>query len=195
MLTKILLVLSLVFVSFSEALAAVPPVWLVEAIICHESTGNPNAVNIAGVTHYPEDQAASIRLIQKATEDSVSYDVGLMQINCYWVNHLDIDPATLLDPATNIELGSWILSNEILRYGLNWVAVGKYHDKDLERGRRYAWKIYTLADPEARMQTEPDGAFTAAHLPVCAQLLDADGGWLRSETVEEPQELVRNYHR
>lgn len=36
-----------------------------------------------------------------------------------------IDPLSLLDPAINESWGTWILAEEIARYGLNWKAVGK----------------------------------------------------------------------
>lgn len=45
-----------------------------------------------------------------------------------------IDPLSLLDPAINESWGTWILAEEIARYGLNWKAVGKYHSPDPERG-------------------------------------------------------------
>lgn len=75
------------------------------------------------------------QLIQKAIAAGLSFDVGKMQINSWWMERYDIDPLSLLDPAINESWGTWILAEEIARYGLNWKAVGKYHSPDPERGR------------------------------------------------------------
>ena len=92
-----------------------PPAQLVEAIALQESGLNPFTVNIAGRSYYPATREKAKQLIQ---------------------------PLSLLDPAINESWGTWILAEEIARYGLNWKAVDKYHSPDPERGRRYAWLVY-----------------------------------------------------
>ena len=119
-----------------------PPAPLVEAIARQESGLNPLAVNIAGKSYYPATREEAEQLIQKAIVAGLSFDVGKMQINSWWMERYGIDPVSLLDPATNERWGKWILTEEIARHGLNWKAVGKYHSPDLERGRRYAWLVY-----------------------------------------------------
>lgn len=128
----------------TPALAAEPgpPAPLVEAIARQESGLNPLAVNIAGKSYYPATRKEAEQLIQKAIAAGLSFDVGKMQINSWWMERLAIDPFSLLDPATNERWGKWILAEEIARHGLNWKAVGKYHSPDPERGRRYAWLVY-----------------------------------------------------
>ena len=119
-----------------------PPAQLVEAIALQESGLNPFTVNIAGRSYYPATREKAKQLIQKAIAAGLSFDVGKMQINSWWMERYDIDPLSLLDPAINESWGTWILAEEIARYGLNWKAVGKYHSPDPERGRRYAWLVY-----------------------------------------------------
>ena len=119
-----------------------PPALLVEAIARQESGQNPLAINIAGKSFYPATREETEQLIQKAVAAKLSFDVGTLQINSWWMNKFDIDPVSLLDPATNEEWGKRILAEEIARHGLNWKAVGKYHSPDEERGRQYAWLVY-----------------------------------------------------
>ncbi len=59
-----------------------------------------------------------------------TYDIGLMQINSSWINELSaygIDEQMLLDPCVNVDVGTWILSDNIKRYGKTWNAVGIYN--------------------------------------------------------------------
>ena len=128
----------------APALAAEPitPPKLVEAIARQESGLNPLAVNVAGKSFYPATREEAENIIRQAQAAGKSFDVGIMQINSWWMERLNINPVSLLDPATNEYWGKWILKEEISRHGLNWQAVGKYHSPDTERGRRYAWLVY-----------------------------------------------------
>ena len=119
-----------------------PPPKLVEAIARQESGLNPLAVNVAGKSYSPATRAEAERIIQSALASGKSFDVGLMQVNSWWMERYGIPPASLLDPDVNAAWGKWILAQEISRHGLNWQAVGKYHSPDTERGRRYAWYVY-----------------------------------------------------
>ena len=128
----------------APAFAAEPitPPKLVEAIARQESGLNPLAVNVAGKSHYPTTREEAENIIKQAQAVGKNYDVGIMQINSWWVKRLNIDMFSLLDPVINEHWGKLILKEEITRHGLNWQAVGKYHSPDLERGRRYAWLVY-----------------------------------------------------
>lgn len=106
-----------------------PPAQLVEAIALQESGLNPFAVNIAGRSYSPATREKAEQLIQRAIAAGLSFDVGKMQINSWWMERYGIDPLSLLDPATNERWGTWILAEEIARHGLNWKAVGKYHSQ------------------------------------------------------------------
>ena len=128
----------------APALAAEPitPPKLVEAIARQESGLNPLAVNVAGKSYYPATKEEAENIIRQAQAAGKSYDVGIMQINSWWIERLGIEPFSLLERATNEHWGKWILKEEITRHGLNWQAVGKYHSPVPERGRRYAWLVY-----------------------------------------------------
>ena len=120
----------------------IPPPNIVEAIARQESGLNPLAVNVAGKSYYPATREEAESIIRDALSAGKSFDVGVMQINFWWIERFAIDPVSLLDPAINTAWGKKILAAEISRYGLNWQAVGKYHSPDEERGRQYAWRVY-----------------------------------------------------
>ena len=147
MLKTILVVLTLVLPLAVSAAAEEtwPPAWLVEAIARQESSLNPLAVNVAGKDYYPNTRQEAEAIIAAAQASGKSFDVGLMQINRWWMKRHNIPPASLLDPEVNRTWGVWILEQEIARHGFNWRAVGKYHSPDEERGRRYAWRVFTAA--------------------------------------------------
>jgi hypothetical protein len=119
-----------------------PPPSLVEAIITVESGGKPFAVHIGGTTYQPDTLEEASRLVTEALNGGGNFDVGLMQVNSWWMKRFDISPESLLDPEVNMAWGKAILADEIARHGLTWKAVGKYHSPDPELGRRYAWKVY-----------------------------------------------------
>jgi soluble lytic murein transglycosylase-like protein len=131
------------------------PDWLVQAIIQVESGGNPYAVFANGKAYYSENREEALRIIGGAMPDGKSYDVGLMQINRYWIDKYDIPPEALLDSSVNRQWGIAILTDEIARHGMTWKAVGKYHSPDMERGRRYAWKIFMAAQANKNVRIEP----------------------------------------
>lgn len=83
-----------------------------------------------------------------------SYDVGLMQINSSWFSrlkrHYGITPQMLVrDPCLNLNVGAWILSGTLHRYGLNWKGVGAYNagTPALQAiyARQIAWRLRALA--------------------------------------------------
>ena len=85
-----------------------------------------------------------------------SIDYGLMQVNSRWLRYLKpygITGESLKEPCTNIMVGAWILKQEILRYGFNWMAVGAYHagaytrfNESVKRERyiSYSLKVYNV---------------------------------------------------
>lgn len=73
-----------------------------------------------------------------------SEDVGLMQINSWWLGKLagyGITRADLWEPCTNIHVGAWILSSEIARHSNIWTAVGYYNAKTKWKRERYAGNV------------------------------------------------------
>ena len=152
-----------------------PPPRLVEAIARQESALNPLAVNVAGKSYYPTTRAEAEAIIRQAQAAGKSFDVGLMQINSWWMERYGIPPASLLDPAVNRVWGEWILTREIARHGLNWRAVGKYHSPDVERGRRYAWFVYLHYAGQGALQTTTEVPRHAHQTSNTQNLPDAGG--------------------
>jgi soluble lytic murein transglycosylase-like protein len=121
----------------------VPPK-LALAIARVESGLHPWAVNVAGRGYKPQSREEASAIIAEAWAAGRSFDVGLMQINSYWMRRYGLDPHILLDPKKNATMGVWILAKEIERFGLNWQAVASYHTpvaKNPERGRLYALAV------------------------------------------------------
>ena len=141
------------------------PQELALAIARQESGLNPLAVNVAGKSYRPASREEAEKIIRMAQAQKKSFDVGIMQINSQWHRKWQIDPVTLLDPETNIRLGLYILDQEIRRYGFNWLAVGKYHSPNPERGRLYAWRVFRRLS---------GGQFESTHTKRKAQVVSAD---------------------
>lgn len=117
------------------------PKALALAIARTESGCQPWVLNIGGRDVRPSSKEKALRLAQAAMQSGRSFDVGLMQINAYWIRKYHWPLEQVLEPATNVKIGVWILAQEIRRYGLNWKAVASYHTplhRNPERGRAYA---------------------------------------------------------
>lgn len=74
-----------------------------------------------------------------------TYDVGLMQINSSWfpaLVKLGIKEENLYHPCTSIEVGAWILAQNIRRFGYSWDAIGAYNSSKPNLRLRYAKKVY-----------------------------------------------------
>ncbi len=121
----------------------VPP-RLALAVAKVESGLNPWAINVAGRSYQPKTREEASEIIDRAWKQGASFDVGLMQVNSYWMRRYGLDPHMLLEPRNNAVMGVWILSKEIERFGLNWKAVASYHtpvSKNPKRGRTYARSV------------------------------------------------------
>ena len=105
---------------------------LIAAMIKTESKHNPKAVNI---------------------NSSGSEDVGLMQINSEWLPRIakfGYDRKSLFDPCINILVGTWVLAQEIRRFGYTWTAVGAYNAgpsrEKKSRRAAYAHRVFKNLD-------------------------------------------------
>ena len=99
---------------------------LVHAIAKHESGMHANAIN---------------------RNDDGSYDLGLMQINSFWLPVLakkGVSAAQLMDPCVNGYVGTWILRTNIERFGYTWKAVGAYNASSSNKQLHYANNIYAI---------------------------------------------------
>jgi len=120
------------------------PAKLALAIARQESGLHPWAVNVAGQSYMFKTQDDALLMIDSAWSKGFSFDIGVMQINSFWLRRFGLNPHLVLEPRNNIILGVWILSKEIERFGLTWQAVASYHtplDRNPERGRNYAASV------------------------------------------------------
>ncbi len=104
--------------------------YLLYAIAKTESNLNPSAVN---------------------RNKNGSYDIGLMQINSRWLPTLrkyGIEEAQLWDACINIQVGAWVLAQNLRRMGNSWEAVGAYNARNPELRIKYAQKVYRNLPPE-----------------------------------------------
>jgi soluble lytic murein transglycosylase-like protein len=119
------------------------PRQLIESVAETESGLNPRAIN------------------QNANG---SFDMGLMQVNSYWVRVMDLQKERLMDdPCYNVMAGARILKQCIDRHGYNWEAVGCYNAASMQKKINYSWKVYrALAnrpkEPQAREAQEKNAS-------------------------------------
>ena len=98
-------------------------------------------MNIEGKDYRAKSLAEAATIAKRALVLGKSLDVGLMQINSYWLRKWQIPLERVLDPVTNVTLGLCILKYEMRRYGSTWKAVGAYHSKNPARQKRYVQKV------------------------------------------------------
>ncbi len=98
------------------------------AIAKVESRLYPYAVNVSGKSYYP----ATVEGILKLIKGKKNYDVGLMQINSYWIRKFSLNPRWLLDPFYNAKWGAYVLSYCQSRFGNTWKAIDCYHKGEIK---------------------------------------------------------------
>jgi soluble lytic murein transglycosylase-like protein len=80
-----------------------------------------------------------------------SFDYGLMQINSSWYGQLGHHRWMHLDDACfNVQVGAWILSQCVQRYGYSWAAVGCYNGVSKNKRAAYASRVYRILEKSAR---------------------------------------------
>lgn len=80
-----------------------------------------------------------------------SVDIGLMQVNSYWITKLGLDGDRLItDSCYNTMAGARILSQCIDRHGYTWEAVGCYNAVSMNKKTAYSWKIFHQLKAEGR---------------------------------------------
>ncbi|MCL4456005.1 MAG: lytic transglycosylase domain-containing protein [Nitrospirae bacterium] len=105
---------------------------LIESIAMIESNLNPKAVN-------------------KNLNGSI--DMGLMQINSFWVKTLGLNAGELIsNPCYNTMTGAKILKQCVDRYGYTWEAVGCYNATSKHKRANYSWKIFKSLESRVKSQ-------------------------------------------
>ena len=79
---------------------------------------------------YAKSKTEAEKLLNQALQETEKYqlDIGLMQINLHWHGHRVSSAAELLDPITNLTVGSSILA-EAIKSSPNdlELGIGRYH--------------------------------------------------------------------
>jgi hypothetical protein len=119
------------------------PLLLLAAIAEQESGNNPWALNIAGQGHKPVSKKDALRTLRDNYK--LSYDVGLMQVNSYWIRRFSLRVEDVFDPPVNITIAAYILDECFHAYGAGWKALGAYHhppSKNTARSLNYAKVVW-----------------------------------------------------
>lgn len=100
-----------------------------------------------GAQYFDSYEAALEAFRTLIAKGVTNIDVGLMQINWGWHSHRQPDPAKLLLPNQNIEIGAAILRELLDRFeGDLRLALAHYHSSTLERGLPYAASVLTILE-------------------------------------------------
>ncbi|MBI5212513.1 MAG: lytic transglycosylase domain-containing protein [Nitrospirae bacterium] len=109
---------------------------------CFEDAGKAYGINHALIESIARIES---NLNPKAVNKNLngSIDIGLMQINSFWVKTLGLNADELIsNPCYNTMTGARILRQCIDRYGYTWEAVGCYNATSKHKRVNYSWKIF-----------------------------------------------------
>jgi len=127
------------FVEVGQSLSI--PVHVLLAIAEYESKYWPWAVNIKGKSFWPSTKGEALTLVQ----GQKSFDIGIMQVNSWWLQKFNISPDQAIEPELNIYLGAVILNDCKNRFGNIDDMLACYHaGKPGPRGKRYARKVKNI---------------------------------------------------
>ena len=93
-----------------------------------------------------------------------SKDIGLMLINTWWLPKLReygiTAEALVTDDCLNLNVGAWILSQTLARYGYTWRGIGAYNATTDWKRARYARKVLREVRLIRREYGSPDDGGT-----------------------------------
>lgn len=129
----------------------VHPVTL-QAVAVVESGVQPWAIGTPHGAVFPRTRVEAERVLARALRTEPSVDIGLLQINSQWLPRLRIEPASLLDPCTNVHVGAAILAANFLkasRPGRSHLAalvaaLSAYHSGSETAAVKYAEKVLSV---------------------------------------------------
>lgn len=133
----------LALVSFCVAMVTTP------SFACWEEAATKYGVN-AHLLYAIAKTESSLNPLAINRNKNGSYDIGLMQINSIWLPTLrkhGLSERELYDSCTSIQVGAWILAQNIRRLGNSWDAVGAYNSGNPTYRLRYAMKVYKNLPP------------------------------------------------
>jgi type IV secretion system protein VirB1 len=148
-------------VELTQAIAdCVPgvPTETLEALVRHESGGNPFAININGaarLTRMPQTRSEARAVLAEAERQQLSIDIGLGQVNGQHLLRFGLEASDLLDACRNLQITALILGECYARTasirGGDQARLARalscYNTGDLERGLRrgYVRAVYRAA--------------------------------------------------
>jgi type IV secretion system protein VirB1 len=142
---------------------AIHPVTLA-AVVRTESFYDPLVVrdNTLRVTFYPRTLQAAGELIERAEADHHKLAVGLMQVTSTWAKQLHMNARVLLDPCTNLAIGSQILAQDYLSCAPGGEPAGRlacalslYWSGTQRKGGVYVNRVYRAAGSPVRVPETP----------------------------------------
>ena len=109
-----------------------------------ESRVSPYAVNFGGEARFYDSESKALQGI--SNYEGSNFDVGLMQINSFWLREFDVEPEKIIRPKYNIMFGAWVIKDCFDRYGINWKAIAAYHTnpsekENYDRSANYAKRV------------------------------------------------------
>jgi len=136
--SKVLVVLILAAIPFSGYCEVVP------YDKCFGDAGQRFGINKTLLIAIAKTESNLNASVVSGKNTNGSYDIGIMQINSWWLPTLKsygISESDLRSGCTNIHVGAWILSGNISRKGSNWGAVGAYNAVTPHKQLSYIGKV------------------------------------------------------
>lgn len=136
------------------------PDHILHGIVRTESASHPWTVNFQGKGFYFDTKEEAMEFVQNLIDRGYrSIDVGCAQINLKWHPDAFANLEDAFDPDHNLAYAAEFLKTIRYEYGAGdwYAAVGKYHNGDPERGRKYANIVYrkiNLAPPQVFMEDQ-----------------------------------------
>ncbi len=120
---------------------------------CFEEAGKTYGINPSLLKSIAQiESSLNPKAMNKNQNGSI--DIGLMQINSFWLKPLKLDAEKLIsNPCYNTMIGAKILKQCIDRYGYTWEAVGCYNAVSEPKKVRYSWKIFNRLKSEDKKQS------------------------------------------
>lgn len=107
----------------------------------------PYAIRNGSHSTYAETKVEAEKQLQQALHQSSKHllDIGLMQINLHWHGNRVHSPKELLDPLTNLRVGSSILADAINSSPNDLeLGIGRYHSWNENRARWYGKRVLSI---------------------------------------------------
>jgi hypothetical protein len=113
---------------------------LLAAVAWAESKMLPYAINVKGKTYHFTSKERALKVLRGLETDDM--DIGLFQVNYrLWGEPLGLHKEDLLNSRVCAIMAAMILKYNLQIHSDPWVAIGKYHSRDMTRMRAYQTKV------------------------------------------------------